>query len=225
MRKYQKKAQCEVCMKYRNISMFDDLSCNHKICQKCLGAYIEENTKTRKIQCPIGDCDEKLPKKIVKKYIAENTNFDEEKEERKMQSNKIMAEYTILKENIKKAAVDTSFDQLNADGCSYSCYFCKKEGGLFVKYDCNHFLCEDDFNNILGAEESQYEKLIECHNNDCIKKGIASLDSIMKLSIPDFKKQGFQKVLLELGNQNKEDVVQFCQICFKKSNIYDSLKM
>ena len=226
MKKYQKKEQCETCLKYREISKFDDLPCQHRICPKCLSGYIhselEKNIKFRKIECPIKNCDERLTKKIVENYIdnsEDNQPQIEEEEKKNTHTSKIRTEFKNMKDNLKNEALDVSYEQINPN---FSCYNCRIETGHFVKYECKHYLCENDFIQFLESQ-TNYEELILCSNSECKENGIASLDSIMQLSIPDFKKENLKKLFDKSNNPKNE--ISGCLFCHKPFNLYDSLQL
>jgi len=232
MRKYQKKEICEICFKFRALSSFDDLPCNHKICGKCLEGYIQSqlknNVKIRKIECPAKGCSEKLTKTMVEKYIDNEEKpqgNDEEEKKETLQKSKLMEE--------NKRQNSHEFDKLEGGDFeiinnSQQCYLCKLDKGPFVQYDCGHSICDMDFNRLLGSVDVDYEKFIICPKEDCAKKGVASLQSMTQLPLSDHYKQRFKEILENQGNQNnviKKKMLNACQMCFQGFNPNDSIKM
>ena len=91
MRKYQKRNFCEICKIYHSLSKFNEMSCNHNICNKCMGKYIQKelqkNRKIENILCPSDDCLEKLTKNLINKFLENNEILKGEDKQEKIKIN------------------------------------------------------------------------------------------------------------------------------------------
>ena len=75
---FNTKKKCEMCSESKKTLV--ELSCEHSFCDQCLYEFLKEikNLKTtKKIVCPVEDCNERIPNEIIDSFIK-STNSKED---------------------------------------------------------------------------------------------------------------------------------------------------
>ena len=74
--------KCEICEIFMVKKSFEDLGCEHRVCDGCLGKFInkKKNSEKHRIRCPLEKCGNYLSIGLVKKYRAEKNEENEENE-------------------------------------------------------------------------------------------------------------------------------------------------